>query len=137
MKMSIWPKAAALWLVILILAILNGTLREKVLMPVMGGVPGLVASGVILSLCIFVVAFAAAPWYGQLTALRWLRVGLFWLALTLAFEFGFGLFVQGKSPVDLLDAYTFRGGNLWPVVLAATVFSPWLAARLRRRVALL
>jgi len=133
MKMSIWPKAAALWLVILILAILNGALREKVLMPVMGDVPGLVASGVILSLCIFLVAFAAVPWYGQMTVQRWLRVGLFWLALTLAFELGFGLFVQHKSLVEVLDAYTFRGGNLWPVVLAATVFSPWLAARLRRR----
>lgn len=135
MRVSVWSKAAVLWLVILVLAILNGTLREAMLMPVMGDVPGLVASGVILSLCIFLVAFAAAPWYGPMTAQRWLRVGLFWLALTLAFEFGFGLFVQGKSLVEVLDAYTFRGGNLWPMVLAATVFSPWLAARLRRRVA--
>ena len=135
MKISVWIKAATLWLVILILAILNGTLREKALIPVLGDVPGLVTSGIILSLCIFLVAFAAAPWYGQMTAPRWLRVGLFWLVLTLAFEFGFGLFVQGKSPADLLDAYTFRGGNLWPVVLVAIVLSPWLAARLRRRVA--
>jgi len=131
----VWAKAATLWLAILVLAILNGILREKALMPVMGAAPGLLASGIILSLCIFLVAFAAAPWYGRQTARRWLLVGLIWLVLTLAFEFGFGLFAQGKSLADLLDAYTFRGGNIWPVVLAATLFSPWLAARLRQRVA--
>lgn len=133
MRVSVWLKAATLWLVILVLAILNGTLREKALIPMLGDVSGLVASGVTLSLCVFIVAFAAAPRYGRMTSRQWILVGLFWLGLTLAFEFGFGLFVQHKSPGALLAAYTFRGGNLWPVVLAVTFLSPWLAAKLRRR----
>ncbi len=59
-----------------------------------------------------------------------LGVGLGWLVLTLIFEFGFGL-LRGKSLPELLQAYTFTDGNLWPVVLVVTVFAPWLAARLR------
>ncbi|MCC6303120.1 MAG: hypothetical protein IT489_10020 [Gammaproteobacteria bacterium] len=135
MMISLWIKAAAFWWLILALAVLNGMLREEALVPLMGEVPGLAASGVMLSLCIFAVAFVAVPRYGRMSARRWWFVGLFWLLLTLAFEFGFGLFVQDKSLDILLDAYTFRGGDLWPVVLAVTFVSPWLAARLRGRVA--
>ncbi len=129
---SVWLKAAALWLAILVLAILNGALREKALIPAMGSFAGFVVSGIILSVCIFLVAFLASPWYGPLASRQWLFVGLFWLLLTLAFEFAFGRFVQHQTWAELLDAYTFRGGNIWPIVLAATFISPWLAARLRR-----
>jgi hypothetical protein len=31
----------------------------------------------------------------------------------------------------LLDAYTFQGGNLWPLVLVTTLIAPWLGARIR------
>lgn len=133
MRVSVWLKAATLWLVILVLAILNGILREKMLIPMLGDITGFAVSGIILSCCIFIVAFAAAPWYGRMTSRQWILVGLFWLGLTLAFEFGFGILVQHKSPGTLLAAYTFRGGNLWPVVLTVTFVSPWLAAKLRRR----
>jgi hypothetical protein len=129
--MSVWLKAFALWIAILILAILNGTLREKALIPAMGSFNAYLASGAILSGCIVAVACFAAPWCGQLSSAQWLAVGVFWLLLTLAFEFGFGHLVQHKSSTDLLEAYTFKGGNLWPLVLLATLISPWLAARLR------
>ncbi|HZD42171.1 MAG TPA: hypothetical protein VE131_15715 [Terriglobales bacterium] len=131
MATSIWLKAAALWLVILLLAILNGTLREKTLIPVLGSSAGLAASGAILSMCVFIVALVAAPWYGPLTSRQWYWVGLFWLLLTVVFEFSFGLLVQHKSLAALLDAYTFRGGNIWPIVLVTTLISPWLAAKIR------
>jgi hypothetical protein len=58
-------------------------------------------------------------------------VGAFWLALTLVFEFGFGRFVQGKPWSDLLDAYTFARGNLWPLVLLVILLSPPVVHRLR------
>lgn len=121
----------ALWSAILLLAILNGILREKALIPAFGSFAGLIASGVILSLCIFLVAFAAVPWYGPLAFSHWLMVGLFWLLLTLVFEFSFGRFVQYKTWAEIFNAYTFRGGNIWPIVLVATFVSPWLAARVR------
>ncbi|MEQ9547444.1 MAG: hypothetical protein RIK85_15685 [Marinobacter sp.] len=61
----------------------------------------------------------------------WL-VGFGWLALTLAFEFSFGL-AQGKSWPVMLEAYTFRDGNLWPIVLVVTACAPFIAARVRRK----
>ena len=131
MTISMLAKAAVVWLFILMLAILNGILREKALVPVFGERSGLIASGVILALGILVVAFFAAPWYDPMQSLQWLAIGLLWLLLTLAFEFGFGRLVQHKAWDDLLNAYTFQGGNLWPLVLVVTLFAPWVAAWVR------
>jgi len=124
-------KGGVLWLVILALAILNGAMREKLLVPFLGSYPGLFLSGTILSLCIFIVAYFAAAWYGRLTSRQWLLLGLFWLLLTVVFEFSFGRFVLHKTWVELFAAYSFRGGNIWPVVLVVTGTAPWIAARIR------
>ena len=59
----------------------------------------------------------------------WL-VGLGWLALTVRFEFSFGL-LRGQVLAQIFEAYTFAGGNPWPLVLAVTALAPWLGARLR------
>ena len=131
MTTTVWLKAAVLWLGILVLAILNATLREKLLVPALGGFTGLIANGTILSVCIFLVAFAAVPWYGKLALRQWLLVGLFWLLLTLVFEFSFGRFAQHKTWAELLDAYTFQGGNIWSIVLVTIFIAPWLAAKVR------
>ena len=131
MVISIWVKALALWFIILAIAMINGALREKTLIPLMDAFAGLIASGLILSGCIFLVAFFAANWYGRLRSSQYWVIGMFWLCLTLVFEFGFGRFVQHKDWPDLLSAYTFSGGNIWPIVLVVTLVSPWVAARLR------
>jgi len=131
MQVGVLLKALVLWIAILVLAILNGTLREKALIPAMGSFGALISSGIVLSVCIVLVAFLTAPWYGTLPSSQYWLLGLFWLFLTLLFEFSFGRFVQHKDWAQLLEAYTFKGGNIWPVVLAVTLLSPWLAARLR------
>lgn len=127
----VWLKALLVWCAVLIFAVVNGALREKFLIPIIGSSGALMASGAILSGCIFSVAVLAAPWYGPLSTSRWLLVGFSWLVLTLAFEFSFGRFVQHKPWPELLQAYTFTGGNIWPLVLLATFISPWLAAKCR------
>ncbi len=116
---------------ILVLAILNGALRETVLIPAVGSFEGLIASGLILSGFVFIVAYVAVPGFGPMKAAEYWVVGFIWLLMTLIFEFGFGLFAEHKELPELLQAYTFKGGNIWPVVLVSTLVSPWIAARLR------
>lgn len=119
------------WLVILGLAIANGVLREEVLIPALGKPGGLILSGALLSMLIVLVAYVLVRFARGLTAAQGLRIGVFWLGLTLAFEFSFGRFVQHKSWAELLDAYAFKEGNIWPVVLMVTLLAPYLALRLR------
>ena len=131
MVAGIAVKAFAIWLGILVLAVANGTLREAVLIPALGKPSGLVLSGVLLTTLILVVAYLALPWFGPAPVARYFAIGLSWLCLTLAFEFTMGRLIQGKPWSQLLEAYTFKGGNIWPVVLLATVAAPYIAARIR------
>lgn len=130
MSARTWLKAIAVWAAILVLANLNGLLREFALAPMLGPVGARLASGLLLSAIIFLAAYVAAPWLGRAPAASWWGAGVLWLGLTLAFEFGIG-FATGQALSQLLAAYTFQGGNIWPVVLVAALVSPYLAARMR------
>lgn len=130
MARGIIIKSLLLWLAILVMAVLNGLVREYLLAPALGAVAGMVLSGVLLAGLVFVMTYLALPWLGRRSGWQWGVMGLGWLMLTLGFEFGFGL-GRGLTSEVLLQAYTFRGGNLWPLVLLVTAVSPWLAARLR------
>ncbi|MEW6681630.1 MAG: hypothetical protein AB1451_01715 [Nitrospirota bacterium] len=130
-----WPlrnlvRSAAAWLLIMVLAILNGIFREAVLLPGLGKPVAFLLSGFLLCLFILAVAVALARWLQLTSPSRCLTVGALWLGLTLIFEFGFGM-VQGQSWTEMLQAYTFKDGNIWPLVLVATFVAPLVAARVR------
>ncbi len=122
-------RAAAVWLLILLLAILNGGLRETVLFPQFGNPAAQLISGALLIGCILVVSYLLVPRLGAVSRPQLGGIGVLWLVLTLVFEFGFGVLVQGKSWRDLLAAYAFHGGNIWPVVLLIIVAAPFLVGR--------
>lgn len=124
-------KAFAIWLSILVLAIANGMLREAILIPILGKPPGLILSGALLSGAILAVAYFSLPWLGRASVARYVAIGFGWLCLTLAFEFTFGLLIQGKPWSQILEAYTFNDGNIWPLVLLITAIAPFVAAKIR------
>jgi hypothetical protein len=106
----------------------NGIVRVAVLQPRLGEEPARrVATLVGIAL---VVAFAYA--YVRRTSFRTghgpLLVGVVWLALTLAFEFGMGL-AAGRSWGEMLVDYDLTRGRLWPLVLVATLLAPWAWGR--------
>ncbi len=128
--MALAAKALAIWLAILGVAVVNGALREAVLIPHLGKTPGLVLSGLLLSVLILLVTFLALPWLGVHRVSQSVGVGLAWVVLTLTFEFSFGR-LQGKSWPSMLEAYTFKDGNIWPLVLLVTAAAPYITSRLR------
>lgn len=123
-------KGVAVWGVILALAFANAGLREVILIPRFDNVRSLTASGVILSLLVLLVAYVSLPWMGAIRTRELLTIGLSWFALTLVFDLLLGR-AQGERLRQQLDAYLFKRGNLWPVVLLVTASAPYLAAKLR------
>ena len=123
-------KALAVWLVILVCAVANGALREAILIPHLGNSIGLLLSGLLLSALILTITYFALPWFGITRLSQLVGMGLGWLVLALVFEVSFGRF-QGKSWSILLEAYTFKDGNIWPVVLLITAAAPYIAGWLR------
>lgn len=97
----------------------------------LGKPAGLIVSGMILSALILAVAWFLLPWFGRLPVATYIAVGVGWLVLTLAFEFMLGRFIQGKPWPEIFEAYAFKDGNLWPVVLLITAAAPCLAAKIR------
>ena len=123
-------KAFALWLAVLGCAVFNGILREAILIPALGKTAGLLLSGLLLSALILVVTYIALPWLRPFRLQQLVGIGLVWVTLTLLFELAFGL-VQGKAWPTLLEAYMFKDGNVWPLVLLTTAAAPYIAGRLR------
>ena len=115
----------------LVLAIANGTLREAIFIPVLGKLPGLVLSGTLLSGAIVAITYFALPWIKRVSIARYLIIGFSWLCLTLVFEFTFGRLILGEPWSQILEAYTFKDGNIWSLILLITAISPYVAAKLR------
>jgi hypothetical protein len=124
-------KSVGVWILFVILAILNGGLRERILVPYLGQLLALPLSGLLLSVLIFLVSLAVFPFLSIARSSQAWLVGVLWVVLTIAFEFLFGHFVMGDSWRKLLEAYEVWEGNLWIVVLAAILSSPYLAGKLR------
>ena len=60
------------------------------------------------------------------------EIGGAWVAMTVAFEFGFGRLVEGQSWREMLAAYNLAEGRLWPLVLAWIAVGPAAVRGLRR-----
>lgn len=118
------------WILILLLAILNGALREGVLLKNLSRKAAFTTSGILLMVGILLVAILMVRWIGIRTAPEGLLVGIFWLSLTVLFELSFGL-LRRQSMATLLDAYKFQDGNIWPLVLVVVALAPLLASYIR------
>lgn len=59
-------------------------------------------------------------------------IGIFWMALTIAFEFVFFHYAVGHSWSELLSNYNVLKGRVWVVVLAWVAIAPYLCYRLLR-----
>jgi len=128
--MKVLLKTIVVWVAILLVALLNGALRDTVLVNILGSVAARFLSGIVLCAVILIAAALTARWFAPLSpGSRW-YIGVWWLMLTLGFELSVG-YAQHQSWQALLDAYTFQGGNLWPLVLVTTLIAPWLGARIR------
>ena len=109
-------KYALAWLGMMFLAIANGGLRDILYKQSLGDLAAHQLSTVLLLLL-----FAA---YFRMLAVRWpltspsqaWSVGLIWLVLTLAFEFGFGHCIAGHSWARLCHDYNILAGRVWVFV---------------------
>jgi len=113
------------------MAIANGIFRDAALVSSLGQKRARTVSGLSLSVVILAWTILTIPWIPLPGLMQYAGVGLLWLALTVAFEFLFGRVVAKKSWEELLRAYRFENGDIWPLVLMAVTVSPVAAAALR------
>lgn len=124
-----FAKLLKAWLIILPFMIMNGIFRElvvKQLVPAQGA--DAISAALGIAIVLMITRFTLRPLSGKSNA-QLVRASLTLVMLTVAFEFAFGLLVDGKSWSELLANYEIWNGRLWPVVLAVIAFTPFLWGR--------
>lgn len=124
-------RALLVWLVLLVLAVAFGALREAVLAPRLGSQAAHVLGTIAFCLAILGVTWASIGWIGPDGTARAVGIGLGWVVLTVAFEFLAGHYVFGHPWARLLADYNVLRGRIWLLVLVTTGVAPLLSARAR------
>lgn len=125
-------RSLLVWLCFIPVAILNGGLRQYVLVRWFGEVGANALSGVLLSLFILLITWLLLPRIVRYNQKESYRIGIVWMLLTIGFEFIFGL-TGGISFRELLSAYNPMSGNLWLLVVITTFGAPRLVCNKERR----
>ncbi len=117
------------WLVLMLLAIGNGILREatygKHLSELHAHQLSTITAAVVFGIAVWLLA---KHWSLESTR-QAIVVGLSWLVLTLCFEFIFGHYIAGHSWSRLLQDYDLSSGRVWPLLLVWITLLPYLAYR--------
>lgn len=118
------------WLVLLLVAVINGGLRDftygrhvsELLAHQISCVIGIALFAVVISQYVrrWSPASAREAWF----------IGAFWMVLTVAFEFLFFHYVAGHSWEALLANYDLASGRLWPLILLWVLVAPYSFYRL-------
>lgn len=119
------------WFVLLAVAVINGVLRDftygrhvsEMFAQQLSTVSGILMFGVVIHQ--FVRRWPPA------SGRQAIYIGLFWMVLTVAFEFLFFHYVAGHPWHELLANYDIASGRLWPLILLWVAFAPYLFYRLR------
>ena len=116
------------WLVLAAIATAGGVVRELWLVPLIGELRGhqvgtaIVASAFLYAIAVFVGRMRLSPREA-------LVIGAAWLLGAIAFEFGFGHYVDGLSWTRLLSDYDVSAGRLLLVLWLVVGIGPFLMAR--------
>jgi hypothetical protein len=122
-----------LWFPMVIIAIINGTIRQLFFTNFsdeLGSHQLSVISGI--TFFAIYIWFITGKWEIE-SALMAIKIGLMWLVMTVIFEFLFGHYVMGNSWEKLLHDYNLLEGRLWVVILIWTTISPSVFYLIRKQ----
>lgn len=120
--------AFLIWVMIIPIAILNGGFREYVLVK-LGGL-ALPLSGIILSICIFIVAYLLVPKIKNCVKRDYIFFGVMWFVLTNLFDLS-AYIKEGEGFAGLLQSYNIFTGNTWLLVVLTALFAPMIVMKIK------
>ena len=127
----LWVRSLAVWVLLMAVESIHGTLRTLLLAPRIGEFPARrlsVLSGTVL---IFLITLLTFRWLRAFSARMLLAIGALWVAMTVLFEVALGRFVFHFDWARIFADYDLSHGGLMVVGLIAMLFMPLLVARIR------
>jgi len=119
------------WLGMMIIAIANGIVREKLYSQSMSELSAHQLSTLIAIVLFGIYIFVLTGTFQIQSAKQAFTIGGIWLIMTVIFEFVFGHFVAGHSWTVLFMDYNILNGRVWVLVLIWTFIAPYVFYRLK------
>ena len=133
LRPRVFVSPLGVWVIMAVVAVVNGVFRETVIIPVVGEYPGHVVSTVLLVAAILVVSYLFFTRTStDFTRLELALVGVLWTAMTVGFEFLVG-YLEGVPPEVTIGQYDVLAGQVWIVVPLALLVAPLLFGWYLRR----
>lgn len=125
-RLHVFLYPLGVWVLMAVVAVMNGGFRETVIIPRIGDYPGHVVSTALLVVAILVISFL----YFSRTSIEYARaelvlVGILWTVLTVGFEFLVG-YLEGTPVSVTLGQYDVLAGQVWIAVPLTLLLSPLL-----------
>ncbi|MCC5940011.1 MAG: hypothetical protein JJU37_00570 [Balneolaceae bacterium] len=112
------------WFGMMVLAIINGSIRDFIYGPMISEQAAHQISTITLILLFAVwFRFLTLRWPIKSSKQAW-KIGTIWLFLTLVFETSMGLFLTGQTLSDIIQQYNILTGNLWVLIPFWTFIGP-------------
>jgi hypothetical protein len=120
-------RAIGIWLTLIVVESIHGVMRRLFLEPQLGDLRARQVSVFTGTVLITLVFWFTLKWLGPQPVRRWWTFGLFWLALTLAFEVGLGR-ASGMSWDRILSDFDPRRGGLLAFGMLVVLAGPRVLA---------
>ena len=132
-KIILYLKAFGIWIILAVSAILVATIRNGVLLPQFGEQTAHQIGTLLFLILQFLIIYLFVKRIKLTETYIALFIGIFWLVLTIIFEFLFGHFVIGHSWEKLFADYNIFKGRLWLLVLLNNVIAPIISSKIIRK----
>lgn len=133
MPLSLILRALAVLLLIILAEVVNGTVRQLLIMPLVGDFTARQIATATGCVFILLIAWATSPWLAATTRRDQWSVGALWLVLMLAFELAVGRLVAGVSWERLAADYDLLHGGLLGLGMLWLLCAPRLAVAIRKK----
>ena len=127
---SLLNRAFFVWLLMMLAESIHGVLRSILLVPMIGDLPARQIGVAIGSLIIVAIAFMFSNWLKVRSTKGQIRVGFFWVAMTLLFEVLLGRLVLGLSWNRITEDYDLSRGGFMIFGLLLMALSPTIGEKL-------
>jgi hypothetical protein len=128
----LYLKSLGVWFILAVSAIVVATFRVEVLLPPLGEQTAHQLGTLLYLIVQFIIIYFFIKKLKIKETKTLLGIGLFWVFVTIIFEFVFGHYVMGHPWQKLFADYNIFNGRLWVLVLINNMVAPFISYKVIR-----
>lgn len=126
----LYIKSLGIWFILAVSAILVATFRVGILLPAFGEQTAHQLGTILYLVVQFIIIYFFIRKMKLKETKTLLRIGIFWVVITVIFEFVFGHYIIGHSWQKLFADYDLFNGRLWVFVLINNLAAPLIGGKM-------